>query len=54
MNITILEMMRMNPRPFNLRLLKLTARLLFALDFLHSEAEVTHTGRDIICEKLDF
>ncbi|RAL03725.1 putative protein kinase [Aspergillus ibericus CBS 121593] len=47
MNMTLLEMMRMNPRPFNLPLLKMTVkRLLLALDFLHAEAEVIHTGRD--------
>ncbi|PYI10620.1 kinase domain protein [Aspergillus sclerotiicarbonarius CBS 121057] len=44
MNMTLLEMMRMNPRPFDLPLLKMTVkRLLLALDFLHTEAEVIHT-----------
>ncbi|KKK14984.1 hypothetical protein P175DRAFT_0554466 [Aspergillus ochraceoroseus IBT 24754] len=44
MNMTLLEMMRMNPRPFDLPLLKMTVRrLLLALDFLHAEAEVIHT-----------
>ncbi|KAL4767935.1 kinase domain protein [Aspergillus nidulans var. acristatus] len=43
MNMTLLEMMRMNPRPFDLPLLKMTVkRLLLALDFLHAEAEVIH------------
>ncbi|KAJ9213209.1 hypothetical protein DTO166G4_5202 [Paecilomyces variotii] len=43
MNMTLLEMMRMNPRPFDLPLLKMTVkRLLLALDFLHVEAEVIH------------
>ncbi|KAL2839190.1 kinase-like domain-containing protein [Aspergillus pseudoustus] len=44
MNMTLLEMMRMNPRPFDPPLLKMTVwRLLWALDFLHAEAEVIHT-----------
>ncbi|PYH98321.1 kinase domain protein [Aspergillus ellipticus CBS 707.79] len=44
MNMTLLDMMRMNPQPFNLPLLKMTVkRLLLALDFLHTEAEVIHT-----------
>ncbi|KAE8133555.1 kinase domain protein [Aspergillus pseudotamarii] len=44
MHMTLLEMMRMNPRPFNLPLLRMTVRrLLLALDFLHAEAEVIHT-----------
>ncbi|TQB68065.1 hypothetical protein MPDQ_004055 [Monascus purpureus] len=44
MNMTLLEMMRMNPQPFGLPLLKMTVkRLLSALDFLHAEAEVIHT-----------
>ena len=49
MNMTLLDMMRINPRPFDLPLLKMTVkRLLLALDFLHAEAGVTHTGR-ILC-----
>jgi hypothetical protein len=41
MHITLLEMMKLNPRPFDLPLLKMTLRrLLLALDFLHIEAEV--------------
>jgi hypothetical protein len=45
MYITLLEMMRLNPRPFDLPLLKLTLRrLLLTLDFLHTEAEMIHTG----------
>lgn len=48
MNMTLLEMMRMNPRPFDLPLLKMTVkRLLLALDFLHVEAEVIHAGRGL-------
>lgn len=48
MDMTLLEMMRMNPRPFDLPLLKMTVRrLLSALDFLHADAEVTHTGRNL-------
>ena len=45
MHMTILEMMRLNPRPFDLPLLKMTLRrLLLALDFLHTEADIIHTG----------
>lgn len=45
MHMTILEMMGLNPRPFDLPLLKMTLkRLLLALDFLHTEAETIHTG----------
>ncbi|KAJ6036063.1 hypothetical protein N7540_000342, partial [Penicillium herquei] len=44
MHMTLLEMMRLNPRPFDLPLLKMTLRrLLLALDFLHTEANITHT-----------
>ncbi|BAE58832.1 unnamed protein product [Aspergillus oryzae RIB40] len=44
MHMTLLEMRGLNPRPFNLPLLKMTVmRLLLALDFLHAEAEVIHT-----------
>ncbi|OGM49561.1 protein kinase domain protein [Aspergillus bombycis] len=44
MDMTLLEMMAMNPRPFDLPLLRMTVRrLLLALDFLHAEAEVIHT-----------
>ncbi|OJD24298.1 CMGC/SRPK protein kinase [Blastomyces percursus] len=43
MHMTLLEMMRLNPRPFDLPLLKMTVkRLLLALDFLHAEAEIIH------------
>lgn len=43
--MTVLEMMRLNPQPFNLALLKMTLRrILSALDFLHTEAGVIHTG----------
>lgn len=45
MHMTLLEMMRLNPRPFDLPLLKMMLRrLLLALDYLHTEANVTHTG----------
>ncbi|KAL2862224.1 putative protein kinase [Aspergillus lucknowensis] len=44
MHMTLLEMLGMNPKPFDLPLLKMTVkRLLLALDFLHAEAEVVHT-----------
>ncbi|KAJ5399843.1 hypothetical protein N7465_010332 [Penicillium sp. CMV-2018d] len=44
MHMTILEMMRLNPKPFDLPLLKMTLRrLLLALDFLHTEADTIHT-----------
>lgn len=45
MHMTLLEMMRLNPRPFDLPLLKMTLkRLLLALDYLHTEANIVHTG----------
>lgn len=45
MHMTLLEMMKVNPRPFDLPLLKMTLkRILYALDFLHREAGVIHTG----------
>ncbi|PYI17831.1 protein kinase [Aspergillus violaceofuscus CBS 115571] len=44
MHMTLLEMMRLTPRPFDVPLLKMTLRrLLLALDFLHTEANITHT-----------
>ncbi|KAB8202643.1 kinase-like domain-containing protein [Aspergillus parasiticus] len=44
MHMTLLEMRGLNCRPFDLPLLKMTVmRLLLALDFLHTEAEVIHT-----------
>ncbi|KAL4877116.1 kinase-like domain-containing protein [Aspergillus karnatakaensis] len=44
MHMTLLDMMGMNPKPFDLPLLKMTiTRLLSALDFLHTEAGVVHT-----------
>ncbi|KAF4156645.1 hypothetical protein CNMCM8927_007740 [Aspergillus lentulus] len=44
MHMTLLEMMSLNPRPFDIPLLKMTVkRLLLALDFLHTEAEIIHT-----------
>ncbi|TPX22276.1 hypothetical protein DIZ76_014144 [Coccidioides immitis] len=43
MHMTLLEMMRLSPRPFDLPLLKMTVkRILLALDFLHTEAEIIH------------
>ncbi|KAL4910994.1 hypothetical protein BDW74DRAFT_164678 [Aspergillus multicolor] len=48
MHMTLLEMVGMNPRPFDLPLLKMTVkRLLLTLDFLHAEAGVIHTGRNL-------
>lgn len=45
MHMTLLEMMRLNPKPFDLPLLKSTLRrILLALDFLHTEADTIHTG----------
>lgn len=50
MHMTLLEMMKLNTRPFNLPLLKMTVkRLLLALDFLHTEAEIIHTGSHPYC-----
>ncbi|KAF4189990.1 hypothetical protein CNMCM7927_005800 [Aspergillus lentulus] len=44
MHMPLLEMMNLNPRPFDILLLKMTAkRLLLTLDFLHTEAEIIHT-----------
>ncbi|KAJ5640608.1 hypothetical protein N7528_000233 [Penicillium herquei] len=44
MHMTLLEMMGLNSEPFDLPLLKMTLkRLLLALDFLHTEADVIHT-----------
>ncbi|PLB43275.1 kinase domain protein [Aspergillus steynii IBT 23096] len=43
MDITLLDMMSLKKRPFDLPLLKMTTqRLLMALDFLHTDANVTH------------
>lgn len=45
MHMTLLEMMRLNPKPFDLPLLKMMLRrLLLALDYLHTEMNITHTG----------
>jgi hypothetical protein len=45
MHMTILEMMRLNPRPFDLPLLKMILRRLpLVLDILHIEADNIHTG----------
>ncbi|EKV06479.1 Protein kinase, putative [Penicillium digitatum PHI26] len=44
-HMTLLEMMKLNPNPFDLPLLKMTLRrLLLALDYLHTEMNITHTG----------
>lgn len=51
MHMTLLEMMRLNPRPFDLPLLKMTLRrLLLVLDFLHTEADIIHTGAEPLLE----
>lgn len=51
MHMTLLEMLSLNPRPFNLPLLKMTLRrLLLALDFLHTEANIIHTGTEPLLE----
>ncbi|KAJ5934499.1 protein kinase domain protein [Penicillium verhagenii] len=45
MHMTLLETMNLNPKPFDLLLLKMMVRrLLLALDYLHTEANITHTG----------
>lgn len=45
MHMSLIEMMGLNPRPFDLPLFKMTVtRLLLALDFLYSEAGVIHAG----------
>lgn len=45
MHMTLLHMMSLNSKPFDLLLLKMTLkRILFVLDFLHTEADVIHTG----------
>ncbi|KAL3491730.1 kinase-like domain-containing protein [Aspergillus germanicus] len=44
MHMTLHEMMKLNPKPFDMPLLKMTVRrVLLALDFLHSKAGVIHT-----------
>ncbi|PKX89196.1 putative protein kinase, partial [Aspergillus novofumigatus IBT 16806] len=44
MRMTLLEMVSLNPQPFDMPLLKMTVnRLLLALDCLHTEAEIVHT-----------
>lgn len=51
MHMTLLEMMTLNPKPFDLPLLKMTLRrLLLALDFLHTEADINHTGAGPLLE----
>lgn len=48
--MTLLEVMKLNPKPFDLPLLKMTLRwLLLALDFLHTEARVIHAGSNTPC-----
>lgn len=43
MHMTLMDMLRMHDEPFSLDLLKMTlGRLLRALDFLHTEAQVVH------------
>lgn len=45
MTMSLLDMMRLNSKTFDLPLLKMTVkRVLLALDFLHAEAGVVHTG----------
>ena len=45
MHQSVLDMMDSNPRPLNTPLLKIVLKhLLTALDFLHTEAHVIHTG----------
>ncbi|KAI9932292.1 hypothetical protein MW887_009804 [Aspergillus wentii] len=44
MHMTLLEMMGLNSRPFNLEILKMTMSLLLTvLDFLHTEVGIVHT-----------
>ena len=45
MLMSVREMITLNPKLFNLQLLKTTLkRLLSALDYLHTDAKVVHTG----------
>ena len=45
MHMDLLEMMKMGGKPLSIPMLKMVIlRLLTALDFLHSEADVVHTG----------
>lgn len=49
MHISLFEMRQMNKEPLPAQLLKLTLRrLLLALDFLHTEAKMIHTGASIV------
>jgi non-specific serine/threonine protein kinase len=49
MHMTLHEMMKLSPKPFDMPLLKMTVRrVLLALDFLHSEAGVVHTGKPFL------
>lgn len=46
MHMSILDMLEMNTEPLNAPLLKhILKRLLNALDFLHAEAHLVHTGK---------
>lgn len=45
MHLSVLDMMDSNTQPLNAPLLRMALkRLLTALDFLHTEAEIIHTG----------
>ncbi|KAK9366826.1 protein kinase [Lipomyces kononenkoae] len=47
MHMSILDMLESNPKPFNAPLLRMVLKcLLTALDFLHREAGIVHTGRN--------
>ena len=49
MHLSVLDMLKSRREPFGLLLLKLTLlRLLEALDFLHGEAEIVHTGTPLL------
>ena len=52
MHMDILEMMKLTGEPLNMPMLKMIlGRLLTALDFLHNDANVIHTGK---CEHATF
>ena len=45
MHLSVLDMMNSNPEPLNAPLLRMVLKsVLTALDFLHTEAEIIHTG----------
>lgn len=49
MHMSVLDMMELNPEPLTAPLLRIVLKhLLTALDFLHTEAEVIHTGMIIV------